>query len=425
MIQETFERMSGVVAKDKIYFVTGKDNVYNVLNQIREIYPDFKENQIIVEPVARDTTPAIMLAVKYLQEKIGVDVSESIIEVHSDHFIGKKEEYQKLVESSLALLGNNIGLIGITPTKPDTRLGHIEKGERERDYFRVASFKEKPDLETAKKFLATGNYVWNAGMYMFNIQTFVSELEICDAEMFKLYQQKYDDFVENFEKMPKIAIDYVLAERSKKVVMFEGDFDWSDIGSFDELAEVAERGFAATNKHLEFDSKNVYTNSISGRLIVTVGVDDINVVENNDVILIQKKGRSSEMKNVVEYLKENNYKEIDHNIEVQRPWGKYEVLIDEKNHKVKKITVLPGSTLSLQSHKHRSEHWVVVKGTAQVINGEDSLVLHENQSTYIPANAKHRLSNPEKVKLEIIEVQTGDYLEEDDIMRYEDTYGRK
>ncbi|KKQ44421.1 MAG: Mannose-1-phosphate guanylyltransferase / phosphomannose isomerase [Candidatus Moranbacteria bacterium GW2011_GWC2_37_8] len=425
MIQETFDRMSGVVAKENIYFVTGKDNVYNVFNQISEIYPGFQKQQIIIEPVARDTTPAIMLAVKYLHEKIGVDVNVPIIEVHSDHFIGKKEVYQELAKRALASLGNNIGLIGITPTKPDTRLGHIEKGEKENDHFRVASFKEKPDLETAKKFLATGKYVWNAGMYMFNIQTFINELEICDREMFELYKQEYEVFVANFEKMPKIAIDYVLAERSKKVIMFEGDFDWSDIGSFDELAEVAERGYAANTKRLEFDSKNVYTNSISGRLIVTVGVDDINVVENNDVILIQKKGKSAEMKNVVEYLKEHNYKEVEHNIEVQRPWGKYEVLIDEKNHKVKKITVLPGSTLSLQSHERRSEHWVVVKGIAQVVNGEDLLVLHENQSTYIPATSKHRLSNPGLVDLEIIEVQTGDYLEEDDIVRYEDTYGRK
>ena len=166
-------------------------------------------------------------------------------------------------------------------------------------------------------------------------------------------------------------------------------------------------------------------NSISNRLIVAVGVDNINIVENNDVILVQKKGEGAEIKKVVEYLKENNYKEVEHNIEVQRPWGKYEVLIDEKNHKVKKITVYPGSTLSLQSHKHRSEHWVVVKGTANVINGENQLVLHENQSTYISAESKHRLSNTTTLNLEIIEVQTGDYLEEDDIIRYDDTYGRK
>lgn len=424
LIQETFERMSGTIPKENIYIVTDKANFYNVFDQIEEIYPDFKKEQVIIEPMPRDTTPAIMLAVKYLQDVIKVDVNEPIIEVHSDHYIGKKKVYLDLVKKSLKELGDNIGLIGITPTKPDTGLGHIEKGEKEGDHYKVASFKEKPDLETAKKFLETGKYVWNAGMYMFNAKTFGEELQICDSEMHSFFEKPYEEFVDNFEKIPKIAIDYVIAERSKRVIMFEGDFDWSDIGSFDVLAEIASRNDEVNTKHLAFDSKNVYTNSISNRLIVTVGVDDINVVENNDVILVQKKGKSNEIKQVVDYLKEHDYKEVEHNMVGYRPWGKYEVLVDEKNHKVKKIIVTPGSTLSLQSHEKRAEHWVVVKGTAKVINGENQLVLHENESTYIPARAKHRLSNPGETNLEIVEVQTGDYLEEDDIVRYDDAYGR-
>jgi mannose-1-phosphate guanylyltransferase/mannose-6-phosphate isomerase len=425
LIQETFERMSGAIQKENIYIVTDKDNFFNVLNQVREVYPDFKDSQVIVEPMSRDTTPAIMLAVKYLQDKIGIDVNAPIIEVHSDHYIGKKQVYLNLVKKVLLQLGDNIGLIGITPTKPDTGLGYIEKGKKINDYYAVTAFKEKPDTQLAKKFLATGDYVWNAGMYSFNAKTFGEELQICDNDIYQMYNVSYDEFVKNFEKLPKIAIDYVLAEKSKRVIMFEGDFAWSDIGSFDVLSEIATKNKTKNKKHLAFDSKNVYTNSISDRLIVIVGIDDINVVENNDVILVQKKGKSAEIKQVVEFLKEHDYREVEHNIVGYRPWGKYEVLIDEKNHKVKKITVYPGATLSLQSHKHRSEHWVVVKGIAQVINGDQELELHENESTYIPARAKHRLSNADKVNLEIIEVQTGDYLEEDDIVRYEDTYGRK
>jgi mannose-1-phosphate guanylyltransferase/mannose-6-phosphate isomerase len=424
LIQETFDRMSGAIAKENIYIVTDKDNFFNVFNQIKEIYPDFKKEQIVIEPISRDTTPAIMLAVKYLQDEIGIDVNSPIIEVHSDHYIGKKEVYLDLVKNSLAALGNNIGLIGITPTKPDIGLGYIEKGEKENEYFKVSAFKEKPDLETAKKFLETGKYVWNAGMYLFNAKTFGEELQACDPELAKRFSVTFAEFVDNFSTMPKIAIDYVIAEKSKKVIMFEGDFDWSDIGSFDVLSEIANRNETVNSKHLAFDSKNVYTNSISDRLIVTVGVDDINVVENNDVILVQKKGKSNEIKNVVEFLKENNYPEVEHNMVGYRPWGKYEVLVDDENHKVKKITVFPGASLSLQSHEHRSEHWVVVKGTAKVINGENLLTLHENESTYIQARAKHQLSNSENKNLEIIEVQTGDYLGEDDIMRYKDEYGR-
>ncbi|EKE25928.1 MAG: hypothetical protein ACD_5C00002G0002 [uncultured bacterium] len=425
MIQETFLRMSGVISMNNIYIVTDKDNFFNVYNQVREVYSDFKKEQIVIEPMSRDTTPAIMLAVKYLQDVIGIDKKAPIIEVHSDHYIGKKDVYLNLVKKALTNLGDNIGLIGITPTKPDTGLGYIEKGEKENEYYRVSAFKEKPDAQTAQKFLDTGKYVWNAGMYLFNAETFGEQLRICDPEMSSFFEKSYEEFVENFGNVPKIAIDYVIAERSKKVIMFEGDFAWSDIGSFDVLSEISSKSEEIKDKYLSFDSRNVYTNSSSNRLIVAVGIDDINIVENNDVILVQKKGKSNEIKQVVEYLKENKYKEVEHNIEVQRPWGKYEVLIDEKNHKVKKITVLPGSTLSLQSHKHRSEHWVVVKGTAQVINGENMLVLHENQSTYIQAESKHRLSNPGETELQIIEVQTGDYLEEDDIVRYEDTYGRK
>ncbi len=335
LIQETFERMSGAVAKENIYVVTDEDNFFNVFNQVKEIFSDFKKEQIIIEPMSRDTTPAIMLAVKYLEDKIGIDKDAPIIEVHSDHYIGDKATYQSFVKKALAELGDNIGLIGIKPTKPDTELGYIEKGEKENSYYRVIAFKEKPDVETAEKFLTTGRYVWNAGMYMFNVKTFRVELQICDSEMYAFYDNSYDAFVKNFASLPKIAIDYVLAERSKKVVMFEGDFDWSDIGSFDILSEIASEDENVNTKHLTFGSQNVYVNSMNNRLVVTVGVDDINVVENNDVILVQKKGKSAEIKNVVEYLKEHKYKEVEHNVMGYRPWGMYEVLVDNDNHKVK------------------------------------------------------------------------------------------
>jgi len=428
MIQETFDRMSGVIKKENIYVVTDRDNFFNVFNQIKELYPDFKKEQIIVEPMSRDTTPAIMLAVKYLQDVIGIDAHDPIIEVHSDHFIGKKKVYHDLVVKALAALGNHIGLIGVTPRNPDTKLGYIEKGKKEGIYYRVSAFKEKPDAETAQKFLASGNYIWNVGMYLFNVQTFSEELKTCAPEMYALFEKKYDEFVEHFEELPKIAIDYAIAERSKRVIVFESDFDWSDIGSFDVLSEITagdgRMGKDKKKKYLAFDSKNVYTNSSSDRLIVTIGMDDVNIVENNDVILVQKKGMGAEIKKVVEYLKENDYKEVEHNMVGYRPWGKYEVLVDADNHKVKKIIVFPGASLSLQSHEHRAEHWVVVIGTAKVVNGENLLTLHENESTYIQKKTKHQLSNPGKVNLEIIEVQTGDYLGENDIIRYKDEYGR-
>lgn len=425
LLQETFLRMAKIMPSDNIFLVTNQENFFNVFNQIKDVYPKFIKERIITEPASLNTAPAIALGVKYLTDVVKIKKDEAIIINPADHYIGNPEAYIKLVKSAMKNVGNHLGTIGITPRGPETGFGYIKKGKKEGPFSILDSFKEKPDLETAKEYLATGQYVWNSGMYMFNAKTFVAELKKHAPKLYEQYANKFSDFVKDFSKLESEAIDTAISEKSKKGIVFEGDFGWSDIGSFDELAEVTQKNSKEKSRHVLLDSKNVFVHSSTNRLVTTIGVEDLVVVENNDCILIHKRGRSSEVKKIVSHLKENNYKEIDHNIEVQRPWGKYEVLIDEKNHKVKKITVLPGSTLSLQSHKHRSEHWVVVKGIAEVINGENRLVLHENQSTYISAHSKHRLSNPGQVDLEIIEVQTGDYLEEDDIIRYEDTYGRK
>lgn len=424
LLQETYLRMRDIIAARNIYFVTNKDNYFNVFNQIKEIDKSFIDKQIIVEPASLNTAPAIALAVKYLTDKMKINKRDPIIEIHSDHYIGKKEVYSRVVKKALKNVGNNLGTIGIIPTKPDTGLGYIEKGEQKGRFHKVARFKEKPDLKTAKKFLASGKYLWNAGMYVFNAETFSKELEKHASKIYAFYKKDYETFVKNFKKLPNIAIDYAITEKSKKVIAFEGDFDWSDIGSFDVLSEIAEKHKNINTRHVSVDSNNIYIHSDNKRLVATVGVDDINVVESYDAILVQKKGKNSEVKKVVEYLKDNNFPEVDHNIIVHRPWGKYEVLINRENHKVKKVTVYPGAMLSLQSHKFRAEHWVVIKGEARIVNGENLLVLHENESAYIKARNKHRLENPGKSNLEIIEVQTGSYLEEDDIIRYKDVYGR-
>ncbi|EKE19943.1 MAG: hypothetical protein ACD_8C00080G0005 [uncultured bacterium] len=425
LLQETFLRMKKVVPAKNIFLVTNSENYFNVFNQIREVYPQIIKEQIITEPASLNTAPAIALGVKYLTDVIKIKKDQPIIINPADHYIGKPEAYIEVVKSAMKKVGNNLGTIGITPIAPETGFGYIKKGKKEAGFWKLEAFKEKPDRETAQEYLKSGEYVWNSGMYIFNAKTFTDELKKHAPKLFTQYKNSFEKFVKDFENLDNEAIDTAISEKSKKGIVFEGDFGWSDIGSFDALAEVTEQKGKNKSRHVLLDSKNVFVHSSTNRLVTTIGVEDLVVVENNDCILIHKRGRSDEVKKIVSYLKENNYKEIEHNIEVQRPWGKYEVLIDEKNHKVKKITVHPGSTLSLQSHNRRAEHWVVVKGTAGVVNGENLLVLHENESTYIPAKAKHRLSNPGKTSLEIIEVQTGDYLEEDDIIRYEDNYGRK
>ncbi len=407
-----------------IYLVTNYAGYFNVYNQIKEIYPKIKQEQILIEPASLNTAPAIALAMKYLvsKEKIRRDVP--VVIVPSDHSIAKIKNFTKVINAAAKKVANNIGTIGIIPTSPETGYGYIKKGLEENGYFKVLEFKEKPDKETAEKYISSGEYVWNSGMYIFNEKTFSQELKKCAPEIFGAYSKKYEEFVKNFEKLPSIAIDVAVSEKSKKVIVFEGDFIWSDIGSFDALSTLIKEKGMNQKQHILIDSDDVFVHSSNGRLIATAGVSNLNIIENNDCILISQKGKSEDVKKVVKYLQEKNYKEIDHNVIGYRPWGKYEVLIDDNNHKVKKITVYPGASLSLQSHKHRSEHWIVVRGKAAVINGDREIKLKENESTYIPATHKHRLSNPGKKDLEIIEVQTGDYFGEDDIIRYDDIYER-
>lgn len=425
LLQETFLRMKEVVPETNIYFVTNGDNYYNVLNQIREIYADFSERQIIKEPESRNTMPAITLAAAYLRDEIKIDDLAPIIMNPADHYIGNQTAYVKIAKAALSTIGDNLGTIGIKPTMAHTGLGYIKKGEQMENYYKVEGFKEKPDEKTAQEFFESGEYLWNAGMYLFNVKTFSEETQKHAPETYALLEKGYEEFLKNFESLPAVAIDVAISEKSDRMVTFEGDFDWSDIGSFDVLAEILNRKKDENPKHVSIDSKNVFVHSANDGLIVTSGLENVIVIENNDSILVQKMGESNDgVKKVVEYLKEKNYPELSDNVIGYRPWGKYEVLVDEDNHKVKKITVYPGAKLSLQSHNKRAEHWVVVKGTAEIVHGEDLLTLEENESTFIPVGTKHRLGNPGKTDLEIIEVQTGNYLEEDDIVRYEDVYQR-
>ncbi len=438
LLQETFLRMRLVMPAQNIYFVTNKDNYYNVLNQIKEINPTFKEENIILEPMARNTLPAIALAVKYLREKVKIPADEHILFAPSDHYILDGAGFAKVLRKMGKLVSNNIGTIGIIPTKPETGYGYIEKsfavdpvsrhGMTVRggggSFFKVISFKEKPNKEVAEKYIESGKYLWNSGMYMFNAKTFGVALKKHVPEISKVYGEKYDDFLKHFSELPKVSIDNGISEKSDKVVVFEGDFGWNDIGSFDSMADSALKNKKHSPRHVSVDSKNIFVHTTSNRLVATLGVEDLVIIENSDSILIHKKGRSEDVKKLLAHLEEKKYPEVEHNIIVHRPWGRYEVLMDTPFYKVKKILVYPGAKLSLQSHEHRSEHWVVVDGLAGATNGEEYVVLNKNESTYIPARAKHRLEIPGTINLEIIEVQLGVYLGEDDIKRFDDIYRR-
>ncbi len=424
LLQETFLRMQKIMPAENIYFITNKDNYFNVFDQIKEVFPELRKEQIITEPTARNTAPAIALTMKYLVEKEAISNTNPVIFLPSDHSITKVDNFVELVKTAMYKVADNIGTIGITPTAPETGYGYIKKGKLNNSRYQVLQFKEKPDRATAQQYIATGQFVWNSGMYIFNETTFAQELEKYAPEIFTQYAKDYAELEKNFKNLPSVSIDYALSEKSDKVIVFEGDFGWSDIGSFDALAEIMLDKDIHQKNHILIDSKNVFVHSETNKLIAASDVDDLIIIENDDCILVQKKGKSENVKKIVDYLKEHKRKEVDHNIMGYRPWGKYRVLVDDENHKVKKLIVYPGATLSLQSHNRRSEHWVVVRGEALVINGDQEITLKANESTYIPATHKHRLSNPGNTNLEIIEVQTGDYFEEDDIIRYDDVYNR-
>lgn len=422
LLQETFLRARKVVPSENIILVADKENYFNVVNQIKEIAREFDEQQILTEPASLNTLPAVTYAVKYLTERKKINLNDPIAVLPSDHYIGNEEAYLELLETAMDNIGENIGTIGIIPTKPETGYGYIKKGKKQDKYFKVDEFVEKPDRETAVIYVHTGQYVWNSGMYIFITRTLINELKKHAPEIYSLFLKCPEEFIKKFPELPGVSIDVGISEKSDKMAVIEGDFGWSDIGSFDSLAEIT--GEKNKAKHVSLNSKNIFVHSANNRLIATSGVEDLIIVENNDSILIQKKGKSNDIKKIVEHLNKHNYDEAEHNIIVHRPWGKYEVLIEEPGIKAKKITVYPGEKLSLQYHYHRAEHWVVVRGMAKIINGEKEIFLKENESAFIPAMNKHRLENPGKTNLEIIEVQTGRYTGEDDIVRIDDEYNR-
>jgi mannose-1-phosphate guanylyltransferase/mannose-6-phosphate isomerase len=399
----------------KIFLVTNEDNFFNVYNQIREMDNEFSKEQILIEPVSLNTAPAITYAVKYLVEDAGIDPEEPILMLPSDHYIGDKEKFSQVVKNASSEVGSSIGTIGITPTRPDTGFGYIKKGKRSNGFYQVEDFKEKPDAETADKYFRSGEYVWNSGIYIFNVKSFARELRKNAPDIFALLKQDFTTFVNNFHSLPEISIDRAISERSDRIVVFEGDFKWNDIGSFDRLAEIPGNRHNRS-KHIGHNSKNVFTFSMNDRLITTSGVEDLIVVDNLDSILIQKKGKSEDVKNVVEHLKNCKQKELYHSLVVHESWGRYEVLIDSSELKVRRVVVYPGSGIGVHFHYHRAEHWIITRGTASIVKNGERVVLNENESTFIPALAEHSLENIGKTELEIIEVMTGRYLKEDDVL---------
>lgn len=414
--------------------VCNDEHRFIVAERLRE-HSQGDTGAIILEPVGRNTAPAVAVAaLQALQQ----DESALLLVLPADHVIQDESAFVAAVEKGMphAEQGRLV-TFGIVPTSPETGFGYIahEAGDIGGGY-PIRQFVEKPDAKTARSYLADGSYLWNSGMFLLGARAYLDELSEFSPEILAYATGAVDkaekdlDFVrlnnEQFSLCPSDSIDYAVMEKTSKGVVVPLDCGWSDVGSWSTLWEIGEQdeqGNVAEGDVLLCQSNNSYVRSES-RLVATLGVDNLVVVETADAVLVADKQRVQDVKAIVSQLKSSGRSEVNTHVEVYRPWGTYEPLAVADRFQVKRIVVNPGQRLSLQMHHHRAEHWVVVRGTAKVTCGDNVMILSEDQSTYIPLGTQHRLENPGVIPLEVIEVQSGSYLGEDDIIRFEDIYGR-
>jgi mannose-1-phosphate guanylyltransferase / mannose-6-phosphate isomerase len=433
MLQETIRRLSGLEASSPIV-VCNETHRFLVAEQLRAIACEARA--IVLEPLGRNTAPAIALAA---HAALAADEGDSLLLVlPADHVIRDTAAFHAAIEIACgAARDDALVAFGIVPTAPETGYGYIRRGERRGGAYRIAEFVEKPDSERAKKFLSTGNYYWNSGMFLFRARRYLDELERHAPDIASVCRNAFAgatrdlDFTRVsasvFEACRSESIDYAVMEKTADALAVPLDAGWSDVGSWASLHSVcdqdAQRNSLIGDVVAE-DTENSYIYSES-RLVATVGLRDFVVVETKDAVLVAPRDRVQDVKKLVARLKSSGRYEHALHREVFRPWGSYDSIDNGERFQVKRLVVRPGGVLSLQMHHHRAEHWVVVSGTARITRGEETFLLEENQSTYIPVGVRHRIENPGRIALHIIEVQSGSYLGEDDIVRYEDRYGRQ
>ena len=427
----TISRLHPLISAEDVWVVTSEALATG------EAYSALSELNTILEPVGRNTAPAIAVAAALLMDQS--DGDPLMLVLPADHLIQDIPRFHDCLNTAMdAAEKGSLVTFGIEPTRPDTGFGYIQADqEGSSEVFPVIRFAEKPDLKTAETFLAEGGYYWNSGMFVWKASIILEEIKVHMPDVWGVLEsmrsrwQKGEAWQEvvrhGFEAMPSISIDYGVMEKSDQVVLVPCDIGWSDVGSWDAVYDISdhdENGNALAGDVLSFDCKNSLIRSES-KLLAAVDLEDVIIVETPDAILLSKRGESQRVREIVDVIQARGSREHIEHRTVMRPWGSYTVLEDHvSGYKLKRIEVNPGSSLSLQSHQHRSEHWVVVSGTATVTRGGEVATVAKNESTYIPIGEMHRLANHGRIPLQIIEVQVGDYLGEDDIERFDDAYGR-
>lgn len=393
--------------------------------------------RFILEPFGRNTAPAVAIAAKYVEAYYGADTLMLVLA--ADHIIEDQKKFDDTVRIAADLaMDDYLVAVGVIPKTPETGFGYIERGRALGLGNKVTRFVEKPDFETAKSYIASGNYLWNTGIFCFKASVVLSELakhapeilnfaEVCWAQVYPLSNPQIAEIPEEyFKAVPNISLDFALFEKSGNIAVVPGNFGWDDFGTWSALQNLVKPDVnqnRAIGEATFIDSKNIFVYSES-RVIATLGVDNLMIIDTPDALLVADHDKAQDVKKVVEQLKNSNPDALKIHRKVIRPWGTYTVLEEAPGFKIKRIEVKVGGSLSLQRHSHRSEHWVVVSGEAKVTNGKSEMYIHANQSTYIPAGQIHRLENSGDKPCVMIEVQCGNYLEEDDIVRFDDKYGR-
>lgn len=429
MLQETLSRLDGLGVKSTVT-ICNEEHRFMVAEQLRSI-GDI--GTIILEPVGRNTAPAIALAANTVMNSEESD--PLLLVLAADHVIQDQSEFVETVKKAVPLaLEGKLVTFGIVPQSAHTGYGYIKRGDAVSSGFTVDKFIEKPDLEIAQSYIDSGEYYWNSGMFLFRASTYLAELgqfrpDIALACKKSLEGVSNDlDFVrvnkEAFFACPDDSVDYAVMEKTMDAVVVPLDAGWNDIGSWSALWEVSDKdhdGNAVTGDAILHDSQNCLIKG-DDRLIAAVGLDDIVIVDTKDALLVAHKDHVQHVKSIVDELKNKERNEFKIHRDVYRPWGKYDLIDTGDRYLVKRITVNPGNKITTQMHHHRAEHWIVVSGTAQVTNGDKKSLVTENESIYIPIGSVHALENPGKVPLELVEIQSGSYLGEDDIVRFQESY---
>ncbi len=431
LLQETCTRLAGLVPQEQLWIVGAEGHQYELERQVEQVLPGLGTKRLLLEPTGRNTAPAILWGLASIPEALW---DLPLVILPADHLIQNTALFQEKLRAGAQLaLEGWIVTFGITPNRPDTGYGYIKAAEPVGPGFKVAKFAEKPNLKTAQAYLAEGCYSWNAGIFMATPRMLVSVYAQLCPQLYDLFFAAgkpkalgAKEIAQVYGQTKSDSFDYAVLEKSDKVAVVQMEVGWNDLGCWESIYEVSPKdgkGNVSRGNVVLQDSENCLIIS-SKRLVAGVGLKNLIVVETDDALLVCDLTRSQDVKTLVDHLKKEDRGEYKFHTKVLRPWGSYTVLREGPGFKVKSIEVLPGKRLSLQRHLHRSEHWVVLEGTAKVTRDEEVLFLTENQSTYLPKTALHRLENPGKSPVKIIEVQLGHYLGEDDIERFDDDFGR-